>query len=382
MTKLPKSFDEFSNAKREGFLKVKELKEQGKDIIGTYCTYTPKELIMAAGAIPIGLCGTSEEPIQEAEKDLPRNLCPLIKSSYGFGVTDTCPYFYFSDLIVGETTCDGKKKMYELLKEKKAMHVMQLPQNNEDKESFNLWKKEMKKLKEKLEKQFDVEITDEKLKEAINLRNREREIMKQFYELGTLCPPPIEGSEILEVLYGAEFKFNKEEHIKEMGSLLEDIKEDYQQGERKIAEDKPRILITGCPIAGDSEKVVKAIENSGGVVVCFENCFGVKANEELVAENINPIDALTKKYLNIPCSVMSPNDGRLDLLSELIDRYQVDGVVDIALQGCHTYNIETATIKEFVNNEKNISYTNIETDYSQTDTGQLATRLGAFIEML
>ena len=65
---------------------------------------------MAAGAVVVSLCSTSDETIEEAEKDLPRNLCPLIKSSYGFGKTDKCPYFYFSDLVVGETTCDGKKR--------------------------------------------------------------------------------------------------------------------------------------------------------------------------------------------------------------------------------------------------------------------------------
>lgn len=65
---------------------------------------------MAAGAVVVSLCSTSDETIEEAEKDLPRNLCPLIKSSYGFGKTDKCPYFYFSDLVVGETTCDGKRK--------------------------------------------------------------------------------------------------------------------------------------------------------------------------------------------------------------------------------------------------------------------------------
>lgn len=70
----------------------------------------PQEIPLAAGAVVVSLCSTSDETIEEAEKDLPRNLCPLIKSSYGFGKTDKCPYFYFSDLVVGETTCDGKKE--------------------------------------------------------------------------------------------------------------------------------------------------------------------------------------------------------------------------------------------------------------------------------
>ncbi|HLQ39962.1 MAG TPA: 2-hydroxyacyl-CoA dehydratase family protein [Tetragenococcus sp.] len=85
-----------------------------------------EELVLAAGAIQISLCQTSDETIPEAEKDLPRNLCPLIKASYGFGKTDKSLYFYFSDLVVGETTCDGKKKMYKYMDEFKDTYLMHL----------------------------------------------------------------------------------------------------------------------------------------------------------------------------------------------------------------------------------------------------------------
>ncbi|SUX69222.1 2-hydroxyglutaryl-CoA dehydratase, D-component [Citrobacter amalonaticus] len=132
ITDLPAIFDQFSEARQKGFLTVMDLKEQGIPLVGTYCTFMPQEIPMAAGAVVVSLCSTSDETIEEAEKDLPRNLCPLIKSSYGFGKTDKCPYFYFSDLVVGETTCDGKKKMYEYMAEFKAVHVMQLPNSSQD----------------------------------------------------------------------------------------------------------------------------------------------------------------------------------------------------------------------------------------------------------
>ena len=111
MTNLPKQFDSFNEARQKGFINAKELKESGKKMVGVFCTFTPVEIPMAAGATVVGVCGVSEEPIPDAERVLPRNLCPLIKSSYGHAITDTCPYFYFSDLLIGETTCDGKKKM-------------------------------------------------------------------------------------------------------------------------------------------------------------------------------------------------------------------------------------------------------------------------------
>ncbi|MBZ9687192.1 2-hydroxyacyl-CoA dehydratase family protein [Clostridium estertheticum] len=382
MNDLPKIFNEFNEARQKGFVDVKNLKDDGKKIVGTYCTYSPWELIMAAGAIPISLCSMSDEPISEAEKHLPKNLCPLIKSSYGFGLTDKCPYFYFSDMIVGETTCDGKKKMYEYLGQIKPMHVMQLPQTNKGEAAFNAWKNEMILFKERLESEFDVEITQEKLKEAINLRNRERKALIDFYELGKMCPPPITGTEMLQVLYGATFKTDKEAHIKTLTKFTQDIKEDYEKGNKKVSESRKRILITGCPLGGATDKIIKIIEENEGVVVCYENCTGIKATQELVDENIDPIDALTKKYLNIPCSCMSPNDGRITSLSTLVDEYKVDGVIDVILQACHTYSVESYSINKFMKEEKHTPYMSLETDYSQNDVGQLKTRIAAFIEML
>ena len=79
---------------------------------------------------------------------------------------------------------------------------------------------------------------------------------------------------------------------------------------------------------------------------------------------------------------MSPNKNRLDLLDELIDDFQVDGVVDLVLQACHTYNVETALVKKLVKDKKGILYTVVETDYSQADIEQINTRMAAFIEML
>lgn len=379
---LPKAFQEFDEAKQENFIKMKDLKESGKNVVGTYCTYSPTELIKAAGAVPVGLCAMADESIEAAEKDLPRNLCPLIKASYGYALEDTCPYFYFSDLILGETTCDGKKKMYELMNDIKPVHVMQLPQTNETQEAFDYWKSEMIRFKERLEKEFGVTITDEDVKNAIIERNNERRALKSVYELGKMVPPPFTGEQLLGVMYGASFKLTSDEIVNSLNELRENTLKEYEAGNRPVSEDKPRILITGCPMAGATTKIVKAIEENGGVVVAFENCIGLKAIEDLVDEDRDPYDALTDKYLHIPCSVMTPNKGREELLQRLIKEYKIDGVVEMTLQACHTYAIETHTIKKAVNAVNDTPFISVETDYSQSDVGQLNTRISAFLEML
>ena len=125
---LPRTFEEFNEQRRQSFLKVKDFKQAGGRLVGYLCSYTPLEVIDAAAASGVGLCGTSDEVIPAAEEVLPANLCPLIKSTYGFAYSQKCPFTHFSDLIVGETTCDGKKKMYELLNELKPTYVLHLPQ--------------------------------------------------------------------------------------------------------------------------------------------------------------------------------------------------------------------------------------------------------------
>lgn len=381
MNNLPEKFENFSEARRNSFITVKSLKDEGKKVVGVFCAFTPTELIIAADAIPVSLCGVSEEPIADAEKHLPRNLCPLIKSSYGFAVTDKCPYFYFSDMIVGETTCDGKKKMYEYLSDIKKTHIMQLPQNYKDEDSYRLWHNELLKLKVELEAFVGASITEEKLKAAIKLKNMERIALKEFYELGKLEPPAITGYEMHKVLAGSGFKLDKEELIKDLENLTAEALDIYDTGERKVSNTAKRILVTGCPLGEATEKIIKAIEDNGGVVVCYENCGGAKTIGTLVDENKEPIEALTEKYLNIACSCMTPNDNRIDILEKLCMEYKVDGVIDVILQACHTYNVETLRLKRFFN-KKELPYMSIETDYSQTDIGQINTRIAAFIEML
>ena len=383
MNNLPDKFNTFAQARKNGFLSAKEVKDSGKKMVGTFCCFTPSELPIAAKAVPVGVCGVSEEAIPEAEKVLPRNLCPLIKSSYGHAITDTCPYFYFSDLLIGETTCDGKKKMYEELGKVKPTHIMQLPNRANGKHEYNLWKDEIILLKEVLEKELETTISEEDIKRAIIDKNEERKLLNEYYDLGKLQPSALTGMELYQVSYQAQFKFDRNELKKSLRQVIDDTKERYEKGECPVKKDAPRILITGSPIGGCTDKIINTIEESGGSIVAYELCSSIRKNRELVDESTPDVyDALAKKYLNIGCACMMNNDKRISLLDDLIEEFNIDGVIDFALQSCHPFNVEGNRIKEFVVNEKHIHYMAIETDYSQSDTEQLRTRFEAFIEMI
>lgn len=380
MLRLPENFESFPEARKSGFMKMKAHKDNGGKIVGTYCSFIPTELIMAAGAIPVTLCATSEEPIAAAQEHLPSNLCPLIKASYGFALTDTCPYFYFSDFIVGETTCDGKKKMFELMNDIKNTYVMQLP-SSRDEVALTMWEAEIKKFWKKLEDFYGVTITEEDVKKAILQKNAERDLVLEYLDLGKLNPSPISGYELGTKLDTLSFIPSMEERCKQLRERIDEVKADWEANYNGKVSRKPRILITGCPNGGIRDKTIKVLEELGADVVAFDACNSNREKIEKVDTTLPVTEALAKKYLNINCSVMSPNTNRLKFISDMIDDYQVDGVLEIILQACHTFSIESYNVKKSVLVKK-IPYLKVETDYSKADAGQINTRLEAFLETI
>lgn len=368
----------FDKLRADGMQAMLDGRKNGLKVVGAYCTYFPQELVVAAGAVPVSLCGTKEDPIAAAEEHLPRNLCPLIKSSYGFAITDSCPYFVLSDLIVGETTCDGKKKMFELMQAKKPVHVMQLPPTQEGHEVLELWAAEIRRFKERLEQELEVTITDEAIRDAIRLLNEERQAIKDLLDTNKENPPLVPNVELIKASWSSMFAVDKRDGIRAAVELTAQMRQEKADAPPT---NRPRILVTGCPIGLGSEKVVRIIEELGADMVAMENCTGYKTLElQADPDHEDPIMALAEKYIKIPCSCMSPNRGRLDLLQRMIAEFKADAVIDLTWQACHTYNIEAYSVGQTVK-ELGLPYLQLETDYSNSDIETLKVRIEALLEM-
>ena len=379
---LPRTFEEFNEQRKAAFIRVKDFKQAGNRLVGVLCSYTPMEIIDAAGASAVGLCGTSDEVIPDAEKVLPANLCPLIKSTYGFAYSQKCPFTYFSDLIIGETTCDGKKKMYELLADLKPVHILHLPQSREREYERAGWREECRLLKERLEELYGITITDDDLRAAARRRNRLRAAQLAMFELQAQQPPAMGGVELMSTMFAGTFNFNVDSFTQQVEDTVAARKAAYDAGERPISADAKRILITGCPVGGVINKIGKTIEANGGTVVCMDDCSGERTARMMVdAEADDILGAIADRYLDINCSVMTPNEGRMENTLAMCEKYHVDGVVESVLTACHTFNVESAKMQAAVEGA-GIPYMKIETDYSAGDQGQIDTRIAAFIETL
>ena len=311
--------DEFAGAKKNASIFVKEAAEKGDIVIGSFCQYAPMEIINAGGMYNVLLCGFNyDPPIPLAETELPANLCPLIKSSYGNILGKTCPFAFYSDLIVGETTCDGKKKMYEMLSELKQMHVIHLPNIPDRERSLESWKEELIRFKEALEERFGVKITDEKLRESIHILNQERSQMAQLYELGKLDPPAATGMQMRSVLTAEYFMLDKKNKLEKTERMLKLMREQWEAGEWPYKPDQHplRILVSGAGIDGVVDKTLGVIEELGAAIVCYEGCCGIMNMRRPVDESpeADPMTAIADKYLEVPCAVMSPNTRRFEQL--------------------------------------------------------------------
>ena len=363
-------------------LALEMAKDEGYPVVGCLCSYTPVELIHAAGAIPIGLCGTTQAPIAKAEETLSADQCPKVKATFGRAVAGTCPLFPLADCILAETTCDGRKKMYELLGRHKAMLVMDLPQKPEAPEALPPWRAQVEKARRYLEDHLSVTISDDDLRRAIRLTNRERELKYAIYATCAHRPPPIMGLALSETLSRIGHTVHIEDRIAKMEALLAELKGSIRTGRCACGDDRPRILWTGLGSSLGCSKLLELVEAAGAVVVGQEGCGGMTRVSDPVSEEGDPITAIAARYLRVTCACMSPNSQRFKDLAYLAAFFQVDGVIDLAWQFCQPFEIESYRVKELVKDELGLPFLHVVTDFGDADAGQLKIRVEGFLEQI
>jgi len=368
-------------------LRIKELQDAraaGRKVIGTFCVFVPDELILAADAISVGLCAGADFGVEEAEKLLPRNTCALIKSFFGFKLSKVCPYIEATDLIVGETTCDGKKKAYEIFKGiQPNLYIMEVPQMKGLKDR-ELLQEEYVRFKAELEKLTGITIDVERLKKGIAEVNNRRKTLYRLADIRSADPSPISGLDSL-LINQIAFYDNPQRFTDSVNKVCDEIEQRTKKGEGVFPKGTPRILISGCPMAIPNWKLPSIIEASGAVIVGEESCVGERGTQNLVDDSGSTVeslmDAIVNRYLKIDCSIFTPNEERLEHIKTMVRKYHADGVVHYALPFCSPYVIESYPVEQALISE-GIPTIRIETDYSQEDIGQLKTRIEAFIETI
>lgn len=367
-------------------LRIKELldrKKEGGKVFGTFCVYVPEEIIFALDSICVGLCAGTSFSIPDAETVLPSSLCPLVKSAFGFKVGKICPYFEASDILVGETTCDAKKKVWEIQKKYQATYVMEVPNCKSD-AGRDLWRKEVGKFAQMAEKLTGKTLTTERLTDGIEKVDKKRQALQRLNSLRFHNPSVISGKDALLVNQIA-FYDDVERLTAKVNELCDELDERARKGVGVFPAETPRILVSGSPLALPNWKLHHVVETSGAVVVSEESCVGTRYFSDRVERSGGTVEAMlddiADRHLKINCACFTPNDARVDQIIDLFEKSGARGVIHNSLVFCHPYIVESVLVREKLQ-EKNIPVLTLENDYGDADIDQLKTRFQAFIEMI
>jgi bzd-type benzoyl-CoA reductase N subunit len=362
----------------------KQLKDQGKKVVGYYCCYPPLELFTAASLVPFRILGNMSETITLADAYLETIMCPFVRSSFDLALKGNYEFF---DGFVCPHTCDTVERMYNIWNyylKPGYSHFINIPHRIDD-ASYDFFKAELSLFKSSLEKFTGDEITDDKLQGAIDLHNQNRSLMRQIYDLRKEDPPKISGEETLKaVILGLSMP------VKESNELFKKIIDEARNRSDGPPKRDARMLVYGSEV--DDPLLVNIVEDSGANVVADDMCLGSRIYGKDVNSSSNPIDAIANHYLyDIMCPrtyrrlAEEPYEEELDLrfrhIKDSINEFNVNSVILYITRFCDTHELDVPDIRDYLEAD-GIPVLHIEYDYSAGAMGQVKTRVGAFLEMI
>jgi bzd-type benzoyl-CoA reductase N subunit len=355
---------------------ILEHKQQGGRVFGWLCTYVPEEIIHAAGGLPIRITGHRQETeLEDGSAYLYVNNCSFSRSCLQMGLTGE---YEFLDGVVGGSTCDGARRLFDLWRNYIGTpfhHVLTVPRKYTP-EAHALYYHQVVQLKERLEEFLSIQITDERLRQSTELYNESRALLKNLYELRKLDNPPITGADTMEVL-DASFHMPKELFNKYLNELLRDLSNSAQNHQGKA-----RLMVTGSVLT--NPEFIKSIESQGALVVTDELCTSTRYWSDPVVLNgdIPHLQAISQRYLNnFPCARMFPSDERFNRIIGLARDFRVDGVISQIIRYCVPYAHDLPLLTKRLQTQ-GIPTLALDVEYGTAGSGQIQTRVQAFLEML
>ena len=354
---------------------VMDYKKQGKKVIGFFCSYVPEEIIYAGGMLPYRIRPTGCTETTSADAYMSHLNCTFVRSCLEFMVKGV---FDFLDGMVITNSCDNIRRLYDILREKRPyplLHFISIPHKAGSDGAINWYKDEVSNFKENIENFFGVRISEGALKDAIDVYNETRNLLKRLYELRQRVNPPITGAESLSVILAATTT-PREQYNQLLRKLLEEL-----QRREGISGYRARLMIVGSEY--DDPAYTDIIEDLAGLVVTDVLCFGSRYFWEPVQTQKALLGDLAKSYLNRPsCPRMSDRvTERADFIRKMTERFKVDGVIFQKIRYCDLWGGEAIYLEKTLK-ELNIPLLSIEREYRLSGVGQLKTRIQAFLERI
>ncbi|MFO7995669.1 MAG: 2-hydroxyacyl-CoA dehydratase family protein [Dehalococcoidia bacterium] len=363
--------------------RARELKKQGRKIIGYLCAFTPVEIISAAGFVPFRIKGDVNEPITRADAEMEPIVCPLVRSCFDMALRGK---YEFLDGIVIPHACDSICRTYDIWKYTLNLpysHFINMPHAT-DKPSLDFYKAELDTFRRSLSRFAGRDISDQHLAEAVGLYNRNRARVRDVYELRKTSPPLISGAEVTKVLVSAVSI-----PVAEATELIDGVLDEVKRRDSIPAAKSARLMVVGAEV--DSIAFIDLIENSGAWVVADDLCPGAREFFADIPVTPDPVDGIAERYLRgVYCSrTFRERTGsyeeyleqRFGHIGRFVKDYKVDGVVLYIYKYCDPYGFDVPAMKSYIESAGTpVLY--LEDEYSMSTIGRLRTRIQAFLELL
>ena len=368
-------FDDISGTLTNSYIDT--WKDQGKKVLGFNCSYFPEEVVQAAGILPFRIRATGCTETNLADSYLARANCSFARACLEHLLQGN---YDFLDGAIFVYSCDHMCAAHNSWKAQDKLplidNIISVPHTITE-YGQKWYKEEIINVKEKIGAYFDVTITDDKLKQAINAGNETQRLQKRLYELRSKDTPPISGSQSLSVLV-ADSSMPREAYNRLLNELIEELETD-----EGIPGDNHRLMVSGSVI--DNPAMLKLIEDSGGLVVSDTLCFGARRSFRApISEEGDPMDAIAERYYNqVLCPRMFDSyPERLDFALDTAKQAKVDGVILQSIINCDLHGIDNVMLERDF--EKNgIPVLVMEREYDTlADTGRMKTRVQAFFERI
>ncbi|MGV9172980.1 MAG: 2-hydroxyacyl-CoA dehydratase subunit D [Promethearchaeia archaeon] len=363
---------------------IKKWKNAGKQILGYYCTYVPEELFYAANLLPFRIRATGCEETGLGDIYMVRFTCSFVRMTLNLALKGN---YDFLDGLYVSNCCDHARRMYELFDlkvfsreefEKKPPRFYTSIPHIITEEGFSYYKRQVFKLKQDLEEKYKLdEISDSHLRNAIQIYNENRKLLRQIFALRRLPNPKLSGSEALLISL-ANSSAPKDIANRELKRVL-----DLLSQREGIKSQKKRIMLIGSVV--DNTSFTNLIEEAGGEIVTDLLCFGSRNILDDIADNsgLSPLEKIAKRvYYRMSCPrMMDDHERRLNYIKDQLKNANVDGVILQRINNCDLHGCENMNLVHELK-EIGIPVFNLDRENFQKDYTRLRTRIEAFIEML
>lgn len=354
---------------------LKKAKEEGRKIMGYFCSYIPEEIIHAAGFIPYRMRTVETEGTLKGDVYFSSLNCTFVRHCFDKALNGD---FDFLDGIVFMNGCDHTRRMYDNWRHADlapSFRFMFIAPHMVNRLAESRLEAEIKKFIDALEDHYDISFSMESLKESIRLYNRRRKLIKEIDLLRREENPRIKGSEFF-TLVQAVTALPPEESV----ALLEEALDFFTARSVESSNSLRVFLAAGCVEEIDH---LELIESAGASIVADNICIGSRYFDLLVDENSEPLAALADRYLNhVSCPrMMNDFRRRIDFIKENVKDRNIDAVIAEKLKFCDLWGGELFIYRNEFKNE-GIPVLPLELELYSGSTGQIKTRLQAFFEQV